>query len=354
MLDFVGDDEFGYTFQTLTEILNSYDVEKIDFIMPTHHHDDHTAGISLLKQHYNTEVHALEEMVDILENPTQYRLNCLIDRQIKVDKILKDGEIFEWDDYKFQIFHFPGQTEYHMGLFGAIDGKKIFFTGDTITERSLVDRDTNVNCLNFCRLGDDVGYMKCADILLNCNPEYLGISHYGIIKVDKDLLQKFKLFVSEYEPVIADLVAQENPNIGFDPNWISFKPVRIITQPGEKVEVKLRARNYLNRISEIHYKLNLPNSWKAEPKEGTVSIEPKTFNEIPINIYVPSTEDEKSRTILTADIIWNNIRLGPFPDLMVDHGYIPSDTWTGWSHEKGGNLFIWIFNQIRTSKKFFK
>ena len=269
------------------KILKENRIERIDFVLPSHYHDDHVSGIPLLVQKFGLKVYALENMVDILENPTHYRLACLTDQSIKVDKVLKDEEIFMWDDYQFQIFHFPGQTEYHMGLFGKIDGKSIFFTGDTISERTFVDRDTNLNGLNFCRLGDNIGYMKCAEILLKCNPDYIAISHYGIIKVNKKLLKRFKNFVSEYNPVIAEIVAQEDPNFGLDPNWISFKPIRIITKPGNEFKTNLLVRNYLNREVKVEFELNLPKTWQAFPTNGSMIIKPTIFKKIPISITIP-------------------------------------------------------------------
>jgi hypothetical protein len=329
-------------------------IVKIDFLIPTHYHDDHVAGIPLLQEIMGIRVYALENMVDVLENPIHYRLGCLIDQPIRVDKILKDGEILKWDNYNFQIFHFPGQTEYHMGLFGEIDGKQIFFVGDSLTQRSLVDRDTNINCMNLCRLGTNNGYMKCADILLNCNPEYLAISHYGIIKINKHLLKKFKEFVSDYEPLISDIVAQENANIGFDPNWISFKPIRVISKPGKRFITNLLVRNYLNKKSTISFKVDLPAKWQAKPLEKSISINPSTSIKIPISIMIPKDEKPRGRTIITADVIWNNKKIGPFPDLMIDHGYDPPKNWNAWSPDKKINLFFWILNNIKNSKSFFK
>jgi hypothetical protein len=354
LIDFAGDDEHGYELPELHKILKENKIEKIDFILPTHYHDDHTSGIPLLQQKFGLKVYALENMVDVLENPTHYRIGCLMDQHIRVDRTLKDKEILKWDEYEFQIFHFPGQTEYHMGLFGEIDGKSIFFTGDTITQRSFVDRDTNLNGFNFCRLGEKVGFMKCANILLKCNPDYIAISHYGIIKVNHSLLKKFKEFVSEYEPVINDIVAQDNPNMGLDPNWICFKPIRVIAKPGDQFKTNLIIRNYLNKQGKLEYNLNLPDNWNASPSSDAIIVKPKTFTEIPILISIPKNADLNGRTIITANIKWNEKDLGPFPDLMVDHGFTPSKTWNAWNPENDANLFLWIFNRIISAKRWFR
>ncbi|MFW9822804.1 MAG: MBL fold metallo-hydrolase [Candidatus Thorarchaeota archaeon] len=354
LIDFPGDGKFfSYNYEQLSKILEEKGVESIDFVIPTHYHDDHLGGIPLLQQKYNISVYALENLVDIMTNPTHYRIGCLIDTPIKVDRVLKDGEIFTWDDYKFQIFHFPGQTEYHMGLFTEIDGKSVFFVGDSMQPDLLNIPETNNNCINFCQLGDNVGSVKCADILLKCNPEYIASSHMGFFKVNKEMLKDYKAHVSKYKSLMADLLAQDDPNMGFDPNWIHFKPVRIISQPGTTFKTNLIVRNFLDKESKVKIKLNLPEKWEAEYEKEISNIKPKTFIEIPVSIKIPETEDPKGRTILTANITWNGKDIGPFPDLMIDHGFIPSDSWTAWTPDKGTDLLQWIINYYMRDLQFF-
>jgi len=353
LIDFAASSDFGYSETQLNNILEKFEIKTIDFVIPTHYHDDHTAGFNRLQQK-GIKIYALENIVDVLENPTHYRLGCLVETPIKVNRVLKDGEILKWDEYKFQIFHFPGQTEYHMGLFGKIDGNSVFFTGDSLESRLWVNRLNNMNCLNFCRLGKDVGHMKCADILLRCNPEYIAISHYGIIKVNRELLEKYKQFVSEYESTISEIVAQEEANMGFDPNWISFKPIRVITEPGKTFKTNLVVRNYLSKTSTLEFELNLPENWNSDLEKKTYKINPETFEKIPITIKIPENEDPNGRTIITANIKWNGINFGPLADLMVDHGYLPSKYWKGWTPDQRMRLMTWIFKHIRRDNTFFR
>jgi len=353
LIDFAGCSFFGYTEAQLDKMLEENNIKHIDFVIPTHYHDDHTAGFSLL-QKKGIKIYALENVVDVLENPTHYRIGCLTETPVKVDRVLKDGETLKWDDYEFQVFHFPGQTEYHMGMFGKVDGKSVFWTGDSIAQLFWKNRFNNMNCINYCRLGKDVGHMKCADILLKCNPEYLAISHYGIIKVNRELLEEYKKYVSEYEPIVSEIVAQEDANMGFDPNWISFKPIRVITAPGSQFKTNLIVRNYLNKTSSVEIELNLPDNWEAEMGKLSYNINPKTFEEIPMTIKIPNNEDPNGRTIITANITWNGDILGPFPDLMVDHGHNPSKTWKGWTPDQKTNLVMWIFKHVRRDNNFFR
>jgi len=351
MNDYGGpDSSIGYKLKWLERFLEKRKINKIDFIIPSHYHDDHTAGINILKRHYETKIYALENMVDVLENPSHYRIGCLFHEPIRVDKVLKHGEVINWDDYEFEIFHFPGQTEYHMGMFGIVDEKRIFFVGDSFDVSTVFDRRISINSWNWCQLGKAVGYEKCADILLKCNPEYLALNHYGVIKVSRDMLMNFKDYVSEYEPIISEIVAQDNPNFGFDPNWISFKPIRVEIELGEEFTVNMIVRNYLNTKANIKYKLNLPIGWKSDYKK-IYDINPNTFEQIPIKIKPLRNNQSSGRKIITADIIFNGVNLGPLPDLIVDHSYQPPEFWMGWNPEK--DFGDWIEADMTRKDGFF-
>ena len=44
--------------------------------------------------------------------------------------MLQDGDSFEWEQLIFDVFHAPGQTEFHSVLAADIDGQRVAFTGD--------------------------------------------------------------------------------------------------------------------------------------------------------------------------------------------------------------------------------
>ncbi|MFW9950079.1 MAG: MBL fold metallo-hydrolase, partial [Candidatus Thorarchaeota archaeon] len=344
---------YGYKLRWLERFLARKNIDKIDFVIPSHYHDDHTAGLSLLKKHFGAEIYALENIVDVLENPSHYRIGCLFHIPVTVDKVLKHGDVIKWDDYEFRIYHFPGQTEYHMGMFGVIDDKRVFFVGDSFSASTPFDRRNNVNSMNWCQLGKGVGYEKCADILLKCNPEYLAINHYGLIKVTRRMLQNFKEYVTEYEPIISEIVAQENANFGFDPNWICFNPIRVEVGLGELFNTNLIVRNYLDVKSKVEIKLNLPEGWKANYNK-IHTIKPNKFVEIPISISTSNIKESVGRIILTANIVFNGLNLGPFPDLTVDYEYKSPEFWMGWTPGKGKSLDDWFEEESNRKNSFFK
>ncbi len=69
-------------------------VERIEAVVPTHYHDDHVAGLNLLRDVEGAEVWAPENVAPVLEEPTRYDLPCLWFEPIRVDRALPLGEPF--------------------------------------------------------------------------------------------------------------------------------------------------------------------------------------------------------------------------------------------------------------------
>lgn len=88
---------------------------KLDYVLNTHHHLDHTGGNHDLKKKYDCQIIASE-----------------IDKN-KIDEIdvfLNDESIFKFGNSKFKIIHAPGHTKGHILFY--FEDEKIIFTGDTL------------------------------------------------------------------------------------------------------------------------------------------------------------------------------------------------------------------------------
>jgi hydroxyacylglutathione hydrolase len=84
----------------------------LQYILATHHHSDHTAGIPELKKKTGAKVYGG-------------------DKRIKsADKVLQDGESFLLGDIEIVVMAMPGHTRYQVAYYLASYG--MIFTGDTL------------------------------------------------------------------------------------------------------------------------------------------------------------------------------------------------------------------------------
>ncbi len=89
--------------------------KKLDFVLNTHHHSDHTGGNIELKNKYNCKV-----------------VCSLYDEKLipGVDIKKKDGETLMFGEINFKVIHIPGHTVGHIAFYSK--KANIVFTGDTL------------------------------------------------------------------------------------------------------------------------------------------------------------------------------------------------------------------------------
>ena len=89
--------------------------KKLDFILNTHHHQDHIGGNAELKKKYNSKIVASKIDEDKIPN---------------IDYKVVEGDIFKFGDTKFEILFIPGHTKGHIAFYSKLE--KTVFTGDTL------------------------------------------------------------------------------------------------------------------------------------------------------------------------------------------------------------------------------
>jgi len=89
--------------------------KKLDFILNTHHHNDHVGGNLDLKKKYNSKIIC-----------STYDEKRIPGADIKKN----DGDNFSLGETTFKIIHIPGHTLGHIAFFS--EEAKVIFTGDTL------------------------------------------------------------------------------------------------------------------------------------------------------------------------------------------------------------------------------
>ena len=95
------------------EISKTY--KKLDFILNTHHHNDHVGGNMDLKKKYNSKV--------ICSSYDEKKIPG-------VDIKKNDGDQFSLGEIDFKIIHIPGHTLGHIAFYS--EKANVIFTGDTL------------------------------------------------------------------------------------------------------------------------------------------------------------------------------------------------------------------------------
>ena len=116
----------------IIDLVSSLQVN-VKAILLTHGHFDHIGATNALRKHYQVDVYAHEEEVqvtkDINVNLSEYFGEA---NSVDVDVLLRDGQCFEVAGFKIKGIHTPGHTEGSCCYVVSDDEVDRLFSGDTI------------------------------------------------------------------------------------------------------------------------------------------------------------------------------------------------------------------------------
>ena len=112
-----GPDDAGH----IEAIIGASMRERIRWVLVTHHHSDHSAGVARLVRETGAEVVAFgaPKGVDVDWAP---------------DRRATDGEVIEGTEWGLEVLHTPGHASDHLCFF--LEEERVLFTGDTVLSGS--------------------------------------------------------------------------------------------------------------------------------------------------------------------------------------------------------------------------
>ncbi len=274
-------------------------IKQVDGLWITHIHDDHTDAIPLFRERFACPVIAEESVAKVVAKPQAWRLPCLSPNPIPIDKVLRNGESWEWEEFKLTAYHFPGQTLYHSGLLVEGEGLRLFFAGDSFTPTGIDD----YCAYNRNFLKDTRGYDYCLRLLEDLKPNLIFNSHIDKpFRFPVEMIKSMRKVLKERREIFRELFPWEDPNFGLDPYWAFSYPYEQEAGKGETIQIKLFIQNHLPRSALYRARLHFPNSWAMqkpfmelqgraeENEEISLSFIFKIPSNIPSGFYVLFTD----------------------------------------------------------------
>ncbi|ANW03022.1 MBL fold metallo-hydrolase [Bradyrhizobium icense] len=120
-------------------------IERVDWVLHTHHHRDQCWGTPSLQQagakvavpeyerHLFDNVEACWQARRLYDNLNDSNTFFSLGKNLPVDAVLEDYGTFVWEEYEFRILPAKGHTYGMVALIAEVDGKKIAFIGDLMT-----------------------------------------------------------------------------------------------------------------------------------------------------------------------------------------------------------------------------
>lgn len=280
---------------SLEGLRRDYGVDRIDAAIVTHYHDDHVAGLNLLRDVEAAEIWAPANVAPILEQPARYDLPCLWFDPIPVDRAIPLEQPIHWHEHELTVYALPGHTRYAAAISFEVDGTRILVTGDQQTD------DGARSILNYQYRNRFVpeDFAASAQLYRRLQPDLLLGGHWLPLAVTDDLL--FRLGTDAQR--LGELHRELLPDEGFGTAGFGARIEPYRSPPGT-TEFTVYVRNPFDREQ--------PATVAFAGEEQTIDLDAN--GEGAVTFTVTSAEPRR----LAADLTIGETRFGQQAEAVVE------------------------------------
>jgi glyoxylase-like metal-dependent hydrolase (beta-lactamase superfamily II) len=300
---------------SLPALRELFGVTRISVALPTHYHDDHVAGMPLLREIEKTELWIPENVAPTLADPWREDLPCQWYDPIPADRVLPLDEPFTWNEYTITAHEQPGHTLYAVAYSLTVDGVKVVFTGDQ--QEGLGGRDGRRDVLNYqyrnlFRLGD---YTRSADLYRRIAPGLMASGHWDPRWVDDEYLGYLAEAGRMVDELHERLLPLETLSIGPDGQTARLLPYRRTAIPGEPAHYTVEVRNPLPSPARARVRPVLPLGWRSSESEIEIELGPGEESSVQLTV-TPASSGRRQR--IAIDVAIGDLRLGQHAEALLD------------------------------------
>jgi glyoxylase-like metal-dependent hydrolase (beta-lactamase superfamily II) len=301
---------------SIAALRRDHGVDRVEVVLPTHFHDDHVAGINLLREVEGTEVWAPENFADVLEQPKSYDLPCLWFDPVAVDRRLPLREPFSWREHELTAYPLPGHTLYASAISFEVDGLRVLATGDQQAVHGGPDGPDvlNYQYRNRFALGD---FVASARLYRELQPDVIVSGHWLPREVTAAYLDNLLRDGERLDELHRELLPLDEVDFGAGGYGARIEPYRSHAGPGERLDLDVNVRNPYAEASMAAVRLHVPAGWQEpEPQECALD----AHAEATLRFALVAGAGPAERARVAADVTVGTTRFGELAEALVDVG----------------------------------
>jgi glyoxylase-like metal-dependent hydrolase (beta-lactamase superfamily II) len=298
--------------ESIDVLRREFGVDRVEAVVTTHFHDDHVAGLNLLRAVEGTEVWSPENVAPILENPRAYDLPCLWFEAVPVDRRLALGVSFKWEEYELTVYPLPGHTLYAAAIGFEVDGRRVLATGDQ--QAVAADRDIlNYQYANRFRFDD---FVASAELYRFVRPDLIVGGHWPPREVTEPYLDRLLADGKRLAELHRELLPLDDVDFGAEGFGARITPYRSTVPVGAQLELDVTVQNPFDRAEPASVRLVAPHGWSCSPEARDVSLD--AGGEATVRFRVTPDDVPTRRARIAADLTVGGRPFGQQAEALVD------------------------------------
>ena len=300
---------------SLAALKSQFGVTKVTAALPTHYHDDHVAGLPLLRDVEGTEIWTPANVAPILDDPHLHDLPCQWYEPIRSDRILPLGGAVTWNEYTIKVHDQPGHTLFAAAFEVDVDGVRVMFTGDQ--QEGLGVRDDRREILNYqyrnrFRIED---YRKSAQLYKRVAPGLLASGHWSPRWVEGGYLDYLDYAGEDLIDMHHALLPLDELDLGADGVLARISPYRRSTPVDSTVQFTVTVRNPHADVARASIRPVIPAGWRGEPELLDCELAAGEERELQFTVRVGSRAARRER--VAVDVTIGSLQLGQHAEALV-------------------------------------
>ena len=319
----------------LRKMLAAGEIRSVEGLWVTHYHDDHVDAIPQFQKAFGPPSRGDEAPVSagevgcpcyadgsvakVISEPMAWRLPCISPSQCRVDRVTKEGETWQWHEFKMTAYHLPGQTLYHGGLLVEGGDLRLFFVGDSFTMAGIDDYCSS----NRNWLGRGAGFDRCIELVERLKPTHMFNCHVDVgFDFTPGQCRFMRANLAERETLYGQLVPWDHANYGMDEPWVRCHPYEQRARPGADAAIRLVVTNHSAEAHQARCRPVLPRAWTGGRGSGRAAkwadatIPAKAEGSIPCSVRVPRAA-KPGRHVVPFDLIYGPWALPQFTEAIL-------------------------------------
>jgi glyoxylase-like metal-dependent hydrolase (beta-lactamase superfamily II) len=301
---------------SLPALRRDYGVTSIDAALPTHYHDDHVAGMNLLRDVEGTQVWAPAHIVDVLENPGAYDLPCLWYDPIPVDRALPLEQTLTWHEHSIVVHELRGHTVFAAAYEFTVDGVKVLVTGDQQDCCGVPGEQPELMNFQYRNRFDIDDFRRAALLYRKVEPDLIVSGHWAPRWVDDAYLDLLETAADRAAELHRELLPQERWNLGSAGIVARIEPYLSAVEAGGTAHFRVAVHNPYPDEQPAAVRLVTPADWPAASVGTTLRLPGSGDAVVELTSRVAASAARRAR--VAVDVTVGELHLGQQAEALVD------------------------------------